>query len=165
MATKTAISEQEYLSTSFEHDPEYRDGELIERAIPVFKHGTTQGELYATFRALRSRFPVHPTVEMRMKLRPRLYRIPDAAVFLGSEPPAVPDTPPLVAIEILSADDRMPEVLDKLREYRAWGVPHIWLVDPESRWMYIYDDGLREVGSLKLPELDFELQPADVFGV
>ena len=100
-----------------------------------------------------------------MKLRPRLYRIPDAAVFLGSEPPAVPDTPPLVAIEILSADDRMPEVLDKLREYRAWGVPHIWLVDPESRWMYIYDDGLREVGSLKLPELDFELQPADVFGV
>jgi hypothetical protein len=27
-----------------------------------------------------------------MKLRPGLYRIPDVAVFLGVEPPDVPDT-------------------------------------------------------------------------
>jgi hypothetical protein len=43
MPTKTAISEEEYLTTSFEHDPEYRDGELLERSMPIFKHGEVQG--------------------------------------------------------------------------------------------------------------------------
>jgi len=91
--------------------------------------------------------------------------VPDVAVFLGAEPLEVPDTPPLVAIEILSADDRMPDVLEKLGEYHAWGVTHIWLVCPKNRWMYVYDRGPREVQSFEVPELDFELQPADVFGM
>jgi Uma2 family endonuclease len=165
MATKTLISEEEYLSTSFEHDPEYRDGELVERSMPVFRHGTAQGELYAAFRALRSRLPVHPCIETRMRVRPGRYLIPDVAVFYGAEPPDVPDTPPLIAIEILSADDRIPDVIEKFEEYRVWGVRHIWLVDPKSRRMYNYEGGLAPVQSLKAPELDFELQPADVFGV
>ena len=93
--------------------------------------------------------------------------VPDVAVFLGAEPLEVPDTPPLVAIEILSADDRMPDVLEKLGEYHAWGVTHIWVVCPKNLWMHAYDGdgGLARVQSLKVPELDFELQPADVFGV
>jgi Uma2 family endonuclease len=99
-----------------------------------------------------------------MKIRPGRYLIPDVAMFYGPEPADVPETPPLIAIEILLRDDRMSEVLDKLEEYRTWGVPHIWLVDPRNRWMYIYDRGLREVESLKVPELELELQPADVFG-
>jgi hypothetical protein len=53
---------------------------------------------------------------------------------------------------------------EKLGEYHAWG--HTWLVRPQSRWMYVYDSdaGRRKVSSLKVPELDFERQPADVFG-
>jgi Uma2 family endonuclease len=73
LATKTSISEEEYLRTSFDNpDPEYRDGELVERSMPVFDHGELQGDLYATFRALRPRLPVYPCVETRMKLRPGL---------------------------------------------------------------------------------------------
>jgi Uma2 family endonuclease len=37
----------------------------------------------------------------------------------------VPDTPPLIVVEILSPDDRLTEVREKLEEYRAWGVPHV----------------------------------------
>jgi Uma2 family endonuclease len=54
----------------------------------------------------------------------------------------VPDTPPLVAIEILSPDDRLIEVRQKLEEYQAWGVPHIWLIDPRSHRFYTCDSGL-----------------------
>jgi Uma2 family endonuclease len=75
----------------------------------------------------------------------RPFLIPDVAVFYPHEPGLVPDTPPLIAIEILSPDDRLTKVREKLEEYRAWGVPHVWLVDPHSRRLYSCDEGLREV--------------------
>ncbi|MCP6756852.1 Uma2 family endonuclease, partial [Klebsiella pneumoniae] len=70
---------------------------------------------------------------------------------------------PFIAIEILSLDDRMTEVRGKLEEYRAWGVPHVWLVDPHSRRLYTCDEGLHEVESLRVPELDLVVTPADAF--
>jgi Uma2 family endonuclease len=54
-------------------------------------------------------------------------------------------------------------VRDKLEEYRAWGVAHVWLVDPQSRRMYSCDNGFAEVTSLAVPELGVEVQPADIF--
>ena len=57
----------------------------------------------------------------------------------------------------------MPSVREKLEEYRVRGVPHVWLVDPHSRRMYVWDGGLKEVDSLKIPDLDIEVLPGDVF--
>jgi Uma2 family endonuclease len=54
-----------------------------------------------------------------MKLREGRYLIPDFAVFWRTKPPLVPDAPPLIAIEILSPDDRLTAVREKLEEYRA----------------------------------------------
>ena len=71
---------------------------------------------------------------------------------------------PLIVIEILSLDDRMPAVQEKLEEYRVWGVPHVWLVDPHSRRMYTCQTaGLTEVSSLRIPELDVEVTPDAIF--
>jgi Uma2 family endonuclease len=164
MATKIIITEEEYLRTSFDNpDREFRDGELVERSLPIFKHGTTQGELYVCFRSLRPKFHVFPCVETRMKIRPGRYLIPDVAVFHEWEPPDVPDRPPLVVVEILSPDDRISDVIEKFEEYRAWGVPHVWLVDPETRRIYSYEAGLKPVSSIRVPELELELAPAEIF--
>jgi Uma2 family endonuclease len=73
-------------------------------------------------------------------------------------------SPPLIAIEVLSVDDRLTAVREKLQEYRAWGVPHVWLVDPHSRRLYTCDNGLTEVSSFAIPELNVELGPAWIFG-
>jgi Uma2 family endonuclease len=165
MGAKTAISVEQYLHTAFPNlDREYRDGELVERTLPTYLHGSVQVLLGVFFAALRKKLPVFATVEARMKLREGLYLIPDVAVFWPTSPsPGVPDTPPLIAIEILSPDDRMNSVRDKLEEYRAWGVAHVWLVDPQSRRMYSCDNGFAEVTSLAVPELGVEIQPADIF--
>jgi Uma2 family endonuclease len=70
-----------------------------------------------------------------------------------------------VAIEILSRDDRHSEVMQKFIEYSAWGVPHIWLVDPERRTLHVYSDGtLGAVPALTIPEFDVQLTGADIFG-
>ncbi len=160
----TAISVEQYLHTSFpDLDREYRHGELQERSLPDYLHGKTQAVLVALFLALRARFPLFPCVETRMRLRQNLLLIPNVAVFHPLEPPLLPERPPLVAIEVLSPDDRMTEVRAKLDEYGAWGVAHVWLVDPHGRRLYSCDSGLAEVPSLRVPELDIELTPSQIF--
>ncbi len=164
MGTKTAFSVEQYLCTSFpDLDKEYRDGEVVERSLPTFLHGKTQGLIAAFFVALRRTHSLYVCTETRMKLRPGLYLIPDVAVFHPHAPGEVPDFPPLIAIEIISPDDRVSAVRDKLEEYRAWGVAHVWLVDPYSKRMYTCDGGLTEVHALAVPELGVELNASDVF--
>ena len=60
--------------------------------------------------------------EVRHRVREGRYRIPDIAVFEGEPEGEVPSTPPLVAIEILSPDDRIGYIVPKLKDYRQWGV-------------------------------------------
>jgi len=156
---------EEYLQTSFpDLDREYRDGEIVERTVPDYLHGKVQALLVGVFLALRGRLPVFPCVETRMRVRTGLYLIPDVAVFYPQEPERVPETPPLVVIEVLSPDDRMTAVLEKLEEYRGWGVRHVWLVDPHSRRMYAWDAGLREVERLAAVEVGVEIGAAGIFG-
>jgi Uma2 family endonuclease len=141
MGVSTGVSVEEYLHSSFPGiDREYRDGALVERSMPDYLHGKTQALLNALFMALRKELRLYPCSETRMKLRAGRFLIPDVAVFHPDEPGLVPDTPPLIAIEILSPDDRLSEVREKLEECRAWGVPHVWLVDPHSRRLYNCDE-------------------------
>src|SRR4051812_26450670 len=108
MGAKTALSVEQYLHTSFpDLDQEYRDGELVERTLPNYLHGKTQGRLLAFFVSGQKAGPLYPCAETRMKLREGLYLIPDVAVFHPHEPTSmVPEFPPLIAIEVLSSDDR-----------------------------------------------------------
>jgi len=164
MGAKTAISADEYLHTSFpDVDREYRDGELVERTMPDYLHGRTQLLLGVFFEALRRKLSVYVCSETRMKLREDLYLIPDIAVFWPSAPALLPISPPLVAIEVLSPDDRLTAVREKLQEYRAWGVPNVWLVDPHSRRLYTCDIRLTEVTSLTIPELSITLGASEIF--
>jgi Uma2 family endonuclease len=164
MGVGTAIPIDEYLRTSFpDLDQEYRDGTLVERAPPDYLHGRVQGLLFLFFGMLRKRLSVYPSVETRMRLRPNVALIPDVAVFYPTEPAHMPESPPLIVIEVLSLDDRLPAVREKLEEYRVWGVPHVWLVDPHSRRLYTWDSGLKGVDSLNIPDLDIEVLPHDVF--
>jgi Uma2 family endonuclease len=165
MGAKTAMSVEQYLTTSFpDLDKEYRDGELEERSLPDYLHGRTQGMLFAFFLMLSKKFPLFPTVETRLRLANGIFLIPDVSVFYPNEPRmSVPDVPPLIAIEVLSSDDRMTKVREKLNEYQAWGVAHVWLVDPHAKRMYSCDSGFAEVDVLRVQELDIEMKPADIF--
>ena len=165
MGAKVGVSIDEYLHTSFtDLDREYRDGEVVERTPPDYLHSRAQAVLVAFFEALRRTLQVYACPELRLKVRDGLYLIPDIAVFWPTAPKTgVPDSPPLVAIEILSPDDRMTAVREKLGEYKAWGAPHVWLVDPHSRRLYVCEPGLVEVASLSIPELEVEVGPPAIF--
>ena len=164
MGVRTAISLERYLHTTFpDVDREYRDGKIAERSLPEYLHGRVQGAIFAFFWALRTELALFPCVETRMRLRSNLVLIPDVAVFYPDEPARVPETPPLLVAEVLSLDDRLTAVREKLEEYKAWGVPHVWLVDPHTKRLYMRDQGLVEVTSLQIPELRIELLPNRIF--
>jgi len=159
------VPEEEYLRTSFSGlDQEYRDGELVERSIPDYLHGKTQLRSGGFFGARSKTHKLFSTTETRLRLRPGRYLIPDVSVFWPDEPTAaIPEIRPLITIEILSPDDRMSEVREKLQEYVDWGVPHVWLVDPRTRTLYECRDGLHEVSSFSIPEAGLKVSPADIF--
>jgi len=164
MGAKSALSDEQYLHTSFpDLDKEYRDGELVERSLPTYPHSKATYRLLLFFGALAKTLALYPAPELRMKIRTGLYLIPDIALFHGDEPPDVPESPPLVAIEILSPDDRLEKVSDKLEEYRAWGVPHTWAVDPVAQKFYSNDGKLVELDELSIPELGVTLRKPDIF--
>jgi Uma2 family endonuclease len=164
MNARTGVSVEEYLHTSFpDTDREYRDGELVERSLPDTLHASAQILIGAFFVALRLKLGLYVYTEARVKLREGLYLIPDISVFWPDKPPLVPDFPPLATIEILSKDDRQTDVRAKLEQYRTWGVAHVWLVDPYLRKLYTCDARLTEVDTLRIPELDLELRPEDIF--
>jgi Uma2 family endonuclease len=42
-------------------------------------------------------------------------------------------TPQLTAIEVLSSEDRHSKVQARIEDYRSFGVPYIWTIDPIKR--------------------------------
>jgi Uma2 family endonuclease len=164
MSAQIATSIDDYLRTSYpDVDREYRNGEVVERPMPDYLHGKVQALLCVFFALLRNRLPVFPSAETRLRMGESKVLIPGVTVFYPEEPSRQPDTPPFIAIEILSIDDKLSAVREKLEEYRAWGIPHVWLVDPHARRLYTCEPGLTEVNTLRIPELEIELKPADVF--
>lgn len=145
-------------------DPEYLDGELLERNLGDDSHSATQVRLTILFGKWLDRVPFQIRTELHMKLTPQRIRIADLAVFLEKPSERIPSSPPFIAIEIVSPSDRYVEIRDKLEEYRTWGIKHIWLVDPASRNFSVYDEaGLREVPTLAIPKFDFSIEKSDVF--
>jgi Uma2 family endonuclease len=58
---------------------------------------------------------------------------------------------PDLAIEVLSRDDEIQEMLTKVGDYRAAGIPHVWVIDPYERILVEADQaGIRRARALTL---------------
>jgi Uma2 family endonuclease len=139
MGASTAVSIEEYLHTSYEPDCDYVDVELVERNVGEFKHSLLQGILTGYFRQLSRQLPLRVAPELRMRVSPTRFRIPDVCVVLRSqrgEP--VLTRPPFLCIEVLSPEDRMSRTMQRVKEYLDFGVKYVWVIDPESRMAFEY---------------------------
>jgi Uma2 family endonuclease len=166
MSTKTAVSIEEYLRTSYEGlDREYVDGEIVERTLPTNLHSKVQARLARIFDTFGDTLPLYTRTELRLRVNLTRVRIPDVSVYSGEEPTdPVPVDPPLIAIEILSPDDTQSKLIAKLEEYRVWGARHIWLVNPKARKLQVYDKGvLLEVDSFEVPEFNLHVTATEIF--
>jgi Uma2 family endonuclease len=147
MPTETLISVEEYLTSSYRPDCEYIDGQIRERNLGEKDHGRLQLLLGAYFLARQNQWGTYAIVEQRVQVKPGRYRIPDVCVALGDPHEQILTKPPFICIEILSPEDRMSRVEERIDDYLAMGVPYVWLLDPRTRRAYAATaaDGLREI--------------------
>jgi len=168
MGTSLLVSEHEYLTTSYEPDCEYDDGELLERNVGEMPHSVLQLEIAGYFRDLRKqRRLLRAFPEMRIRIAPRKYRIPDVCIYKEPAPrDRIPGTPPFIAVEILSPEDRMSRVRKKIDEYLAFGVAYVWVIDPQERRADVYTPSrIYEVkdGMLRTENPAVEIPLAELF--
>jgi len=138
MATSTTIPLSEYLSKTYEPDCEYIDGELKERSVGEQPHSHIQNIIGAIFRENRKSWSTRALTEQRVQTLPTNFRVPDICILRSSDPhDPIIRFAPYICIEVLSKDDSLTELQEKVDEFLAMGVAHIWVVDPWLRIGYI----------------------------
>ncbi len=144
MSVGALVSVAEYLKTSYDPDLEYVDGVLEERNMGDWLHSLIQRNLIV---ALSRKYPqIYAVPELRSQTKSTRYRLPDVCVLLVPPKTKFLVDAAFLTIEILSEDDRMTKVMEKLEEYESKGVPNIWLIDPRLQKMSVYSGGaLKEV--------------------
>jgi Uma2 family endonuclease len=130
-----------YQRTSYRPEMEYAYGRLVERRFGNTIHSRTQalvaGEL-GSHEERRYRTFIAPRVWISDE--PRI-RVPDVCVMaLPHEVTPVLRRPHL-AIEILAPEDDAAELLTRLGDFEAAGIPHVWIVDPYRRLLFEFRRG------------------------
>ena len=134
MASTTLIPLSEYLATTYRPDRDYLEGVLLERNVGEQPHGNLQIILGGIFREHRFDWSVRPLGDTRVQITPDRFRIPDVCIVRGSDPKdPIIRFAPLLCIEILSRGDSLHELQDRVDDYAALGVQHIWAIDPWKR--------------------------------
>ena len=151
MAPGSLVSIHEYLNTSYRPDCDYVDGMLLERHVGEYDHGRLQGAAGAYYFARRKDWGIDVVPEQRVQVSPTRFRIPDVCVIADvGQPEQIFRTPPLACIEILSKDDRLSEMQDRVDDYLKFGVCYVWILDPSRRKAWrCTADGMREVAELR----------------
>jgi len=138
MATAPRISVEEYLATSYRPDRELIDGQLVERNLGEYDHGRLQTTLAGWFLSREREWNIRVVVEQRVQVKPNRFRVPDVSVIRRDQPvEAIFRHPPLLCAEILSKDDTLLSIQDRVDDYLAFGVPNIWVLDPVKRRAYV----------------------------
>ena len=150
METLTAVPLSEYLRTTYRPDRDWIEGEVRERNMGEQPHASVQGFFTRLFGNHGVAWGIRVFPEQRVQTSAEHYRIANVCVVRRStrmEP--IVRTPPLLCIEILSRDDRMSEMQERVDDYQAMGVENVWVVDPRRRRAYALD---REGGLKPAPE-------------
>jgi len=164
MATGTLASVNEYLSTTYRPDCEYIDGVILERNVGERDHSTLQGALIAWFYARRKELRVAVFPEQRVEVSSTRFRVPDVCVTLGTPAEQIFTKPPFICIEILSPEDRLSAMQERVTDYLGMGVPYVWILDPKTRLAYRWTaDGMHQVHELRTENPTIVVPLADLF--
>jgi len=167
MRSSTLTPVGDYLATSFQPDCEYIEGTILERNLGEKDHSNVQMALSAFLFNRRNALGIHVYPEQRIQVLPNRFRVPDICVVSGAEPAEqIFTAPPFICIEILSKDDRMEEMQERIDDYLSMGVPQVWLINPRTRKAYVYtSQGSHEAkdGILRAENPEIIVPLAEVF--
>jgi Uma2 family endonuclease len=137
MSSTTSISVSEYLSSIYSPERDFVDGRVEERNAGEHDHAAVQAALILWFGQHQNEWRIEVLPEQRMRISPTKYRVPDICLVSLDEPvEQILSRPPLACIEILSPEDTLRRMQERVTDYRDFGVPNIWVLDPASQKGY-----------------------------
>ena len=165
MSNAVLVPLSQYLSQIYHPDCDYVEGVLEERNVGEISHSEAQTALTVYARTQAQGF--WSGVEVRVQVKMDRFRIPDVTIVRGAKPSGrIIIVPPEVTVEVLSPDDRAAAIQVRIDDYLAFGVPCVWVIDPETRraWMHT-NEGSREAkdGVLRNPAGDLAIPLAAIF--
>ena len=143
------ITVDEYLQLTEKPYFEYDGGVLTQKAWATWNHSVTQIQAGAAITAAAPELCV--AVELTVRLREDRFLIPDVAVQHKDHiQDPYPTEPIPLCIEIVSPEDRFSYLMTKCDEYLNWGVPTVWIIDPDERraWELTHANRLREASTV-----------------
>ncbi len=161
------VTVEEYLHTVYEPECDYVDGWLEDRNVGEYDHALLQTLLAHIFMTNRREWGVLPLTELRTQVKVTRFRCPDVLVLRADAPrEQILTHPPLIAIEILSPEDRLSRFRVKIDDYVAFGVENIWIIDPATRSAMTADRfGLHpvETGELAVADTPIRIDLGELF--
>jgi Uma2 family endonuclease len=141
-AQPSLIPVEEYLRTTSDPDCEYVDGVIEERPVGEYDHATWQAILVAFFTARQDELGLKARPELRVQVSRNRFRVPDVTLLSRKAPrEQIITHPPLAVFEILSPEDTMARMLEKLADYERMGISAIWLIEPTKQVYYRFQAG------------------------
>lgn len=165
-SAQTLVSVEEYLRTSYSPDCDYVDGVVEERNLGERDHSLIQAKLIVLLMSGFRKTGILALPEWRFQTSPTRFRVPDVVVVRGKPDEKILTKPPLLCIEILSPEDRLSRVNARIKEYLDFGVPAVWLVDPEEKKIWIYrQTGMEEASgnTVRLDGTELEFPLSEIF--
>lgn len=166
MSTKTLLTSDDLWKTVADGSRyELSKGELVPMTPVGWRHGrivVRLARLLDEFAEKRNLGNVSTEVGFRLSRNPDTVRAPDVAFVAKARIPAgalsekFVEFPPDLAAEVLSPEDTAREILRKVEEYLAAGVPLVWVVDPGTQTVTVY----RSLQDVKILSADQELDGA-----
>lgn len=167
METRTLVPVEEYLSTVYRPDCDYVDGEVQERNLGERDHSRIQKKLLAYFIPREKEWNIEVLPEQRVQISATRFRVPDICVVRGIDDEQIIRKPPFLCIEVVSPDDRMSRMKDRVDDYLKMGVPHVWVIDPQKKAAFQVTpvEGWREVkdGVLHTYNPSFDVPLLEIF--
>ena len=183
VATKLITAAEFY---EFVHRPENRDrrfelerGEIVEMSRPGKKHGLVCANgvrMLGNFAAGRKKGCVCSNdTGVVVERDPDMVRGPDILFFedvvrADEVEEKYGDTPPLLAVEVLSPNDTATQVTQRVIEQLNFGTQLVWVVDPDAELIAVYRRGKQPYVVKKDEELtgddvlpDFRCKVAEFF--
>src|ERR1035441_9244307 len=127
------MSQDLYLRTIFHPDCDFVDGRIEERNVGEFEHSMVQKMLMRLFGDREREWGVLCAPECRLQVSATRCRVPDVMVMRRGKYSGVIQEAPLICMEVLSPEDTWVRMRERLDDYLAMGVQHIWCFEPVAR--------------------------------
>ncbi|HUI78635.1 MAG TPA: Uma2 family endonuclease [Bryobacteraceae bacterium] len=132
----------------------------VERNAGEYDHSRMLGAVLSYLHARRLQWSISVFPILRVLVSPTRIRVPDVCAFTSEPTEQVPSTPPFICIEILSPEDRLSAMHQRVQDYLNFDVPYVWILDPATRKAYrSTPNALTEISELQTdnPEITVPL--------